>query len=138
MKLKVTVQGVAYEVEVEVLDAGEDLMPASPLPPLQIAPSASQLPPSYGGQPPPRPQAPSRPSGPASGAGGQVVSPIAGTVVEIKCKAGDAISENQVLLVLEAMKMNTSVSAAVAGKVKAVSVAVGDAVTEGQKLVELE
>ncbi len=58
--------------------------------------------------------------------------------MEIKCKPGDAVSEGQVLLVIEAMKMNTSIAAPTAGKIKAIPVAVGDTVIEGQALVEFE
>ncbi|MBU0983406.1 MAG: acetyl-CoA carboxylase biotin carboxyl carrier protein subunit, partial [candidate division Zixibacteria bacterium] len=64
--------------------------------------------------------------------------PIAGTIVEIKCKPGDSVSEGQVLLVIEAMKMKTSIAAPTSGKVKAVPIAVGDTVRESQTLVEFE
>lgn len=137
MKLKVTVQGVAYEVDVEVLDAGEGFLPPpSPLPSVQMparAPAAPGAPAAL----PPRPAGPA-PAPAAGGAGGAVNSPIAGTVVEVKCKPGDAVAEGQVLIVLEAMKMNTSIAAPAAGTVAKVPVAVGDAITEQQVLVELE
>jgi biotin carboxyl carrier protein len=134
MKLKITVHGVAYEVDVEVLDPGEGFAPASALPPMGppagAAPSAGPRPVG----PPPRPR-----RGPVGDAGASVVgSPIAGTVVEIKCKEGDAVEEGAALLVVEAMKMNTTISAPRAGTIKAVPVAAGDAVREGQTLVEFE
>ena len=59
-------------------------------------------------------------------------------MIEIKCKAGDTVTEGQVLLVIEAMKMKTSIAAPTGGKVKSVQVAAGDAVRESQTLVELE
>jgi len=65
-----------------------------------------------------------------------VVSPIAGTVVSVKCKAGDEVAQGQELLVIEAMKMNTSIAAPGAGTVKQVLVAAGDSVRENQQLVE--
>ena len=67
-----------------------------------------------------------------------MASPIAGTVIEVKCKPGDDVTEGQVLLVIEAMKMNTSISAPSAGRVKAVPVAAGDSVRENEVLVEFE
>jgi len=67
-----------------------------------------------------------------------VTSPLAGTVLEVKCKPGDQVAQGQALLVIEAMKMETTIAAPVAGKVKAVSVAAGDAVRESQTLVEFE
>ena len=132
MKLKITVHGVAYEVEVEVLDPGEGFPAASSLPkPRTRSPHPTAAP---VGPPPPAPV-----SGPAAASpGGGVTSPIAGTVVEIKCKAGDSVTEGQVLLVIEAMKMKTSIAAPTAGKVKNIPIAVGDTVRESQTLVELE
>jgi biotin carboxyl carrier protein len=133
MKLKITVHGVAYEVEVEVLDAGEGF-PA-------VAPTArpAAIPQSSGAVLSAPPAA--VPSGPASADGdngGSVTSPIAGTVVEIKCKPGDNVAGGQVLLVIEAMKMKTSIAAPTGGKVKSIPIAVGDTVRESQILVEYE
>lgn len=129
MKLKITVHGVAYEVDVEVLDAKRDEFgPTGALPSLGrpgVAPAAAPAPTTA-----PAPQA----APVALGSG--VVSPIAGTIVEVKCKAGDEVAQGQELLVIEAMKMNTSIAAPGAGTVKAVLVAAGDSVRENQQLVE--
>ncbi|MEZ5360328.1 MAG: biotin/lipoyl-containing protein [Candidatus Zixiibacteriota bacterium] len=128
MKLKITVHGVAYEVDVEVLDAGEGF-PQAPQPRRNRSQREGD-----GAAPLPRPS-----SGPSipSGNGGSVTSPIAGTIVEIKCKSGDGVKKDQVLLVIEAMKMKTSIAAPTDGTVKNVPIAVGDSVREGQVLVEL-
>ena len=67
-----------------------------------------------------------------------VSSPIAGTIVEIKCSNGDNVSKGQVLVVMEAMKMNTSIAAPTDGRIKKVLVAAGDSVRENQMLIELE
>lgn len=140
MKLKVTVHGIAYEVEVEVLDPGEGFAPAGPLPAVSAAPPRGAAGPAQAA--PARPAA--APDGRtveqavSGGPGGAVTCPIAGTVVEIKCGAGDTVTEGQILLVVEAMKMNTSIAAPASGRVKAVPVAAGDNVREGQVLVEYE
>jgi biotin carboxyl carrier protein len=135
MKLKITVHGVAYEVDVEVLDAGDGFPPASSLP----RPSTPSSKAPSGGPAPSAAPAPSRaPKAGPAGAGGSVASPIAGTVVEIKCKPGESVSEGQVLLVIEAMKMKTSIAAPTSGTVKAIPIAVGDTVRESQTLVEFE
>ncbi len=132
MKLKITVHGVAYEVDVEVLDAKRDefgstgSLPARPGSRREQAPAPAAAPAA-------RPQQ-SAPTATGSG----VSSPIAGTVVEVKCKAGDEVTEGQELLVIEAMKMNTSIVAPVAGKIKAVLVAASDSVRESQQLVDFE
>ena len=132
MKLKITVHGVAYEVDVEVLDAKDEMRrSASPLPPPPVETQAVTGPVSPAGPAPVSAAAPA----PLAGSGG-VASPIAGTVLEVKVKVGDQVTKGQSLLVIEAMKMETAIAAPDAGKVKAVPVAAGDAVRENQTLVE--
>lgn len=132
MKLKITVHGVAYEVDVEVLDAKRDEFG-----PTGALPSLGNPAPSTAGPVSAPAAAPSAPA-PAASDGRGVVSPIAGTVIEIKCKAGDDVTQGQELVVMEAMKMNTSIASPGAGRVKAVLVAAGDSVRENQQLVEFE
>ena len=67
--------------------------------------------------------------------GGDIASPIAGVVKEIKVKIGDVVEENQLLVVLEAMKMNTNILSDRAGEVKEIPVNIGDNVAMGQTLV---
>lgn len=65
-------------------------------------------------------------------------SPVAGIVVRVSVKPGDELLSDGLILVLEAMKMETSVTAPVAGKVKSVKVVPGEAVKLNQILVEFE
>ena len=65
-------------------------------------------------------------------------SPVTGLVIKVNVKPGQEIQVNDVIMVLEAMKMETSVTAHHAGKVKRVDVAPGDPVKVHQILVELE
>jgi biotin carboxyl carrier protein len=65
-------------------------------------------------------------------------SPVAGLVVTVNVEAGQVVQSNDVLLVLEAMKMETRMVAAIAGKVKSIHVAKGEAVKINQVLLELE
>ena len=129
MKLKITVHGVAYEVDVQVLDAKDEMAAAtgSPLPPPVVAAPPGATPPArvVGGPPDPA-------------AAGAVASPIAGTVLEVKCKPGDQVAQGQDLLVIEAMKMETAISAPAAGTIRTVAVAAGDSVRENQTLVEFQ
>ena len=62
---------------------------------------------------------------------------MAGTVFKIKVKEGDQVKANQLVLVLEAMKMETSVISAVDGVVSRILVTEGAAVEEGQLLIQL-
>ncbi len=131
MKLKITVHGVAYEVDVEVLDAKDEMHgAASPLPP---APPPAPGPATAFAPAPAK--GPDPAASPLDGAGG-VASPIAGTVLEVKVKVGDQVEQGQTLLVIEAMKMETAIAAPGPGKIKAVLVAAGDAVRENQTLVD--
>ncbi len=70
--------------------------------------------------------------------GPDLTSPMAGKVVAIECAVGDATEEGQVLIIVEAMKMENDLKAHVAGKVIDIPVAVGDAVEVGDILVTLE
>jgi biotin carboxyl carrier protein len=135
VKLKITVHGIAYEVEVEVLDPGEGFPPSGPLPVAPGMSPAAPVPPGFSGAAPAAGPIAETP-GPRAGGGGSVACPIAGTVVEIKCRPGDKVVKGQALLVVEAMKMNTSITAPSVGTVRSVLVAAGDNVREGQTLVE--
>ena len=139
MKLRITVHGVAYDVEVEVLDAGEGFHGSLPSPLPQIRPKAVHANEAADVAPPPNKPLKHRPDTTSTtAAGGSITSPIAGNVLEIKAKSGDSVQKNQVLLVIEAMKMETSIAAPTSGTIKSVDVAVGDAVREGQTLVQFE
>ncbi len=134
MKLKITVHGVAYEVDVEVLEAQDEMLGmGAPLPAVARtpAPAAGGV---AAGAPGPMPAA--APAPVTVGDAGGVASPIAGTILEVKVKAGDEVSQGQELLVIEAMKMETAIAAPQAGTVKAVLVAAGDSVRETQTLIE--
>ena len=57
-----------------------------------------------------------------------VTAPMVGKVYQIQCKVGDKVLEDQVILVLEAMKMEIPVVAPVSGTIQEIKVAVGDTV----------
>ena len=65
-------------------------------------------------------------------------SPVTGIVIKVNVEPGQAVQANDPLMVLEAMKMETNVTAQAAGKVKSVRVAQGDSVKVGQVVVEFE
>ena len=119
MKLKVTVNDVAYDVDVDV-----DKTAHAPMAPILFGGGA-------GG--------PMKASGGGAGKAGEgeVPAPLAGTVAKILVAEGDAVKAGQVLLTLEAMKMETEINAPADGTVKGILVAVGDAVQGGQGLVAL-
>lgn len=123
--LRITVEGKTYEVQVEMLDEENEAAPAV----RRAAPTRVAAP------APVRAAAPK--TVPTAGGAGQVVSPLAAVVVSIDVAVGDAVAAGQKVVTLEAMKMNTIVSALSAGTVKAILVKAGDGVEEGQPLVDI-
>lgn len=120
MKLKVTVNGTAYDVDVEVEE--------------EPAPTLGTFVFGNGHAVASGPAAPSHASTPANEE--KVLrAPISGTVTKVVAGAGTAVEAGAVLLILEAMKMETEITAPVAGTVAEVLVAPGDAVAGGQTLL---
>ncbi|AVE39548.1 oxaloacetate decarboxylase, partial [Klebsiella aerogenes] len=72
-----------------------------------------------------------------TGAGTPVTAPLAGTIWKVLASEGQAVAEGEVLLILEAMKMETEIRAAQAGTVRGIAVKSGDAVAVGDTLLQL-
>ena len=125
MRLQVVIGGEVYEVEVE--DAGDDTTPRL-TPPTAAAPIQSAVVPTV-----PMPGAATE-----EDYGNVYRSPVAGLVVQVKVAAGQEVLVDDVMLVLEAMKMETSIVATKAGRVKSVKVAADAAVKVNEVLLELE
>jgi biotin carboxyl carrier protein len=66
---------------------------------------------------------------------GAVTAPMTGKIVRVQVKMGDVVKQNQVLCVIEAMKMENEITAPKAGTVQKVSVSAGSPVNEGDVLV---
>ena len=132
MNYIVTVNGEKYEVEVERVGGGSSPLSRRPLErtsrPREAAPVAQSAPVSQA----------AAPASASAGVGGSVVSPMPGTILEVKVKEGDAVSVGQVVVILEAMKMETEIVAEVAGSVSSVRVKKGDAVDTDAVLVEVK
>ncbi|WOO40204.1 biotin/lipoyl-containing protein [Rubellicoccus peritrichatus] len=126
-RLRITVEGKSYDVEVELLDEGT----ASPIPQPRVPASSTRV-----SEPIAVPKPAAAPK-PAAGGDGDVKSPLAAVVISIDVAVGDTVEEGQKVFTLEAMKMNTLVSSPQAGKVEAIHVSVGSSVEEGQSLITI-
>lgn len=117
MKYQVKVDGKVFEVEVEKIGGGyASLTPgsltAAPAAPVAPAPQAAAPAPAAPAAPAPAPQA----AAPAGGAG-DVVAPMPGTVLKVNVNNGDTVASGDVILILEAMKMENEIVAPCAGTV---------------------
>ncbi|MDR2732039.1 MAG: biotin/lipoyl-binding protein [Fibromonadaceae bacterium] len=130
--LRITLEGKTYDVAVEVLGESKASAPAVQL----VAAAPSPAVPSNTGSFPALAARDPAPAAAAAGAG-SVLSPMAGQVMKIKVAVGTAVSANQEVVVLEAMKMETPIYAPAAGTVQAISVKEGEAVAEGQVLLTI-
>jgi methylmalonyl-CoA carboxyltransferase small subunit len=126
LKLKITIDGKTYAADVEMLDedASEDL----PAPGSAIA--QQPLPPGA--------YAPSRIAETHSADEKVYQSPVNGLVIRVNVTPGQRLNVGDLIVVLEAMKMETSITAHHEGTVKSVNVIAGDPVRLNQVLVELE
>lgn len=123
---RITVNGNTYDVQVEELGASQ--APVAPATPQASAPVATPAP----ATPAPAPQA-SAPA--ATGEGEKVTAPMPGNILDIKVNVGDSVAANQVVVVLEAMKMENDIVTPVAGTVTAINVTKGQAVNSGDVLI---
>lgn len=131
-KLRISVNGKVYDVEVQVLEDDERI--ASPLPLVSpIAMPASPAPSVPGPAPAPMP-APL-----ATGRDADTIrSPIAGTVQKVFVTAGMPVEAKTPVVLLDAMKMDTYIYAPRSGKVAEVAAAPGETVQVGDVLIRFE
>lgn len=130
MKLQIGIDGKTYEVEVEVTE--DDTAPKPHyIPAHPVATVLSAAPVAAGSAKPVTDEGPVNEDKVCR-------SPIAGMVTRVNVHEGQQIQPNDLLIVLEAMKMETNVTSPTAGKVKKVRVGQGDGVQLQQVLVEFE
>ena len=116
-RYNITVNGKAYDVAVEELDAGS-------APAVAAAPAAASAPAAS--------PAPAKAAPVADGT--KVTAPMPGTILDIKVAVGDTVKSGQAICVLEAMKMENDVNAPCDGKVLSINATKGSAVETGAVL----
>lgn len=114
---RITVNGTAYDVAVEELGAGA--APATVAAPAPVAAAAPA------------------PAAPAAAGSIEVAAPMPGKILNVKAGVGTAVKKGDVILILEAMKMENDVVAPEDGTVASINVSAGDAVEAGDVLATL-
>ncbi|MDR0947633.1 MAG: acetyl-CoA carboxylase biotin carboxyl carrier protein subunit [Ruminococcus sp.] len=124
-RYNITVNGLAYDVTVEENNSNAPVQAAMPAPVSAPAPA-------------PVASAPvSAPVTPVVSGGTPVKAPMPGTINAVKTSVGAEVKYGDVLLILEAMKMETDIVAPAGGKIASISVNKGDSVVTDQILVTI-
>ena len=126
-KFNITVNGQAYEVEVEEVGSVQTAAPVRAAAAAPVAAPAAA----------PKAAAPAAAPKAAAGAGEPVKSPMPGNILDVKVKVGDKVSNGTCLVVLEAMKMENEIPAPKDGTVTSVLVNKGATVAAGDVLVTI-
>ncbi len=146
-KFRITVNGKAYEVEVEEMAGMLSAAPAAaprPAPKAATTPrtiTRSSKPAPVAVAPEPKPVSVSKPvetAKPLLGKGEAVRAPMPGTILEIKVALEQEVKEGATLIVLEAMKMENEIYAPSSGRISEIPVNKGDSVNSGDVLVVIE
>ena len=147
-KYQYKVQGVDYEVEIEEVEGNIAKVNVNGIPfevemqkPINAAKHPTMARPKIEAPKPavaaPHPAAaPAQPAA-AAGAGNPVKAPLPGTVTEIKVQVGQQVNVGDIVLVLEAMKMQNNIEAEYAGTVTSITVKQGETVMEGSVLLTI-
>ena len=137
---RVNVNGIPFEVEMQkpinaakhpalaAIKRGATSAPVAPAPAVSPTPTSAAKPAAA-------PAASSAPA--ASTAGNAIKAPLPGTITAINVKEGDKVNVGDVVIVLEAMKMQNNIEAEYAGTVTSIKVVTGDAVMEGSVLLTI-
>lgn len=139
-KFMINVNGKSYEVEVEEIRDGVPTMPAASSPPATAAPHPTQQaapvsqPATPAAQPEPVAQSQPAPTAPEKAGFVQVKAPMPGTILDIRIQAGDGIKKGQVVLILEAMKMENEIMAPQDGIISSIHTSKGTSVNSGDLL----
>ena len=147
-KYQYKVQGVDYEVEIEEVEGNIAKVNVNGIPfevelqkPINAAKHPTITRPKVEAPKPVAPTplpaaAPAQPAAPA-GAGSPVKAPLPGTITELKVQVGQQVNVGDVVLVLEAMKMQNNIEAEYAGTVTSITVKQGETVMEGAVLMTI-
>lgn len=126
-KFNVIVNGEAFQVEIEEI-GGAGVTPAAPA--AKVAPAPAPRPVA----PPPAAPAPAAPKAAATGGAGEITSPLPGTVLKVVAQEGQSVNSGDLVMILEAMKMENEIVAPDTGTIKSINVKQGQSVQTGDLL----
>ena len=147
-KYQYKVQGVDYEVEIEEVEGNIAKVNVNGIPfevelKQPINPTSSlnkvkvEAPKPVAKAPAAAPAAAPAPTPAPAGAGTAIKSPLPGTITDVKVNVGDKVNAGDVVLVLEAMKMQNNIESETTGTVTSIAVKQGDSVMEGSVLLTI-
>ena len=124
-KYRITVDGKTYEMDVELIGANgasiQSVAKAIESKPVVSAPAAAPV-----------------ASKPSASSTGSVIAPMPGTILKVLKAEGDAVKAGDVVLVLEAMKMENEITAPADGTIASLNLAAGNTVAGGDLLFEVK
>lgn len=147
MKYIANVNGKRYEIELERVEdyrpmtREEIAAPVTASAPIVAAPVAPVAPTPVAAPAPVAPApvaAPAPAAAPVSAGASTVVAPLPGTILDVKVAPGQAVKTGEIVIIMEAMKMETEVVAAADGVVDSILVKKGDAVDTDATLITLK
>lgn len=112
-RYNITVNGTAYDVTVEETEGGAPVQAAAPAP-AKAAPKAA-----------------AKPAAAGAVGGVKIEAPMPGTVMDVKLKVGDKVSNGTPIVIIEAMKMENEIPATCEGTIASINVSKGDSVNTG-------
>jgi biotin carboxyl carrier protein len=149
-KYQYKVQGVDYDVEIEEVEGNVakvvvngirfDVELKQPINPTSTLKKVRVEAPKPVARPSVAPAAAAAPAAApvAAGAGSPIKAPLPGTITELKVNVGDTVKQGDVVLVLEAMKMQNNIESEYNGTVTSITVKQGETVMEGAVLLTIE
>ena len=146
-KYQYKVQGVDYDVEIEEVEGNVakvvvngirfDVELKQPINPTSTLKKVRVEAPKPVARPAVAPAAAAAPAPAAAGAGSPIKAPLPGTIIELKVNVGDTVKQGDVVLVLEAMKMQNNIESEYNGTVTSITVKQGETVMEGAVLLTI-